>query len=104
MRCRWLALAAAPLLVAAGNPATETSHTVEDGETLNGIANRAGVPAAVIAAANGIPEPYEVKVGETLVIPRQRTHTVKSGETGYAIARRYAGSSTVAVAGNRYYK
>lgn len=80
---------AAPFLLAAYNPATETEHTVKEGETLSGIAERAGVPLAVIAAANGIPEPYNVLVGETLTIPRQRSHTVKEGETGFAIAIQY---------------
>ena len=83
-----LALLAAPLLLAAGDPRTETVHTVEDGETLNGIANRAGVEAAAIAAANGLVEPYDVQNGERLVIPRQRTHTVKAGDTLLGIARR----------------
>lgn len=56
-RFRPLALIlAAPLLLAASNPATENEHTVKEGETLSGIAESAGVPAAVIAAANGIPE------------------------------------------------
>ena len=84
----FLALAA-PFLLAAYNPATETEHTVKEGETLSGIAERAGVPQAVIAAANGIPEPYDVRVGEVLAIPRQRSHTVKSGETGFGIALKY---------------
>lgn len=89
-RFRPLALIlAAPLLLAASNPATENEHTVKEGETLSGIAESAGVPAAVIAAANGIPEPYQVQVGEQLVIPRQRNHTVKAGETGFAIALQY---------------
>ncbi|MHA6334633.1 peptidoglycan DD-metalloendopeptidase family protein [Qipengyuania sp. CAU 1752] len=79
----------APLLLAATNPATETEHVVTQGETLSGIAERAGVPAAVIAAANGIPEPHEVRVGEVLAIPRQRNHTVQAGETGFAIALKY---------------
>ncbi|WP_374408948.1 peptidoglycan DD-metalloendopeptidase family protein [Pelagerythrobacter sp.] len=83
-------LAALPLLIAATDPATETRHVVQDGETLNGIANRAQVPAGVIAAANGLVEPYDVQAGQTLTIPRQRHHTVKAGETGHAIARRYA--------------
>lgn len=76
-------------LVAAGNPATETEHKVEVGETLNGIANRAGVPKAVIAAANGLVAPYDVRVGQVLIIPRQRVHTVKKGETALGIAERY---------------
>ena len=56
-----LAISLAALLLGASpalaNPATETEHVVEEGETLGGIANRAGVPAAVIAAANGLVEP-----------------------------------------------
>ena len=80
---------AALLLLGAGNPATETEHVVTEGETLSGIATRARVPAAVIAAANGLAEPYDVRIGQKLVIPRQRTHTVKRGETGFAIALRY---------------
>lgn len=86
---RLVPLALWPLLIAAADPATEAEHVVQAGETLNGIANRAEVPAAVIAAANGLVEPYEVQAGQTLVIPRQRSHTVKPGETGHAIARRY---------------
>lgn len=82
-------LALAPLLIAAGDPATETEHVVKEGETLNGIANRARVPAAVIAAANGLAEPYAVKAGQRLAIPRQRIHLVEPGETGFAIAIRY---------------
>ena len=79
----------APLLVATANPATETEHVVGDGETLSGIANRAGVPATVIAAANGLTEPYDVQKGQKLVIPRQRSHVVKPGETGFAIGMEY---------------
>ncbi len=82
-------LAMAAVLVAAADPATETKHVVTAGETLSGIANRAGVPAAVIAAANGLAEPWSVRAGQKLVIPRQRSHTVRPGETGMAIARRY---------------
>ena len=84
---------------ALANPATETEHVVQDGETLGGIANRAGVPAAVIAAANGLVEPYDVRKGQKLAIPRQRVHTVKSGETLGGIAGRYrVPSQNIAVA------
>lgn len=92
-------LALAPLLIAAGDPATETEHVVKVGETLNGIANRARVPAAVIAAANGLAEPYAVQAGQRLAIPRQRIHLVEPGETGFAIAIRYGVSfENVAIA------
>ncbi|AKM06360.1 M23 family metallopeptidase [Pelagerythrobacter marensis] len=90
---------ALPLLIAAGDPATETEHVVAEGETLGGIANRAGVPASVIAAANGLREPYVVQQGQTLAIPRQRTYTVKPGDTGFAIAVRHGVPfATIAVA------
>ncbi len=84
-----LLAAAAPFLLAASDPATETEHKVQEGETLGGIANRANVPAGVIAAANGMVEPYSVRVGQVLQIPRQRTHVVKEGDTGFGIAQRY---------------
>jgi len=79
----------APLLLAAGDPATETAHIVAEGETLGGIANRAQVPAAVIAAANGLVEPYNVRIGQKLQIPRQRVHIVQDGDTGFSVAHKY---------------
>jgi murein DD-endopeptidase MepM/ murein hydrolase activator NlpD len=84
-----LLLAAVLLATGAADPRTATVHVVGDGETLTGIAERAEVPASVIAEANRLREPYDLRSGQKLVIPRQRTHTVGAGETGYAIARRY---------------
>lgn len=81
------ALAASPALAA--DPRTETEHVVTDGETLSGIADRAGVPLSVIAEANALREPYSVRRGQKLTIPRQRVHTVKAGETGFGIALKY---------------
>lgn len=81
------ALAASPAVAA--DPRTETKHVVGDNETLSGIAERAGVPLSVIAEANALREPYAVRKGQTLAIPRQRVHTVKAGETGFGIALRY---------------
>lgn len=80
---------AAVLLIAAGDPKTETEHVVEQGETLRGIANRADVPLVVIAEANGLAQPYAIRSGQKLAIPRQRLHVVKRGETGFGIAYRY---------------
>lgn len=87
-RCVLLVLLA-PLMLANTDPSSRMQHTVEEGETLGGIANRTGVSVGVIAAANGLREPYRVRVGQVLNIPRQRNHTVKSGETFFGIANRY---------------
>jgi len=68
----------------------ETEHVVTAGETLGGIANRAGVPASSIAEANRLEPPYVVKAGQKLLIPRQRRHRVGKDDTGFGIAYRYA--------------
>lgn len=85
------ALCTAPLLAqaAASDPRTETEHVVRPGETLGGIAKRAAVPRLLIIAANRLTQPYLVKAGQRLIIPRRRTHLVKPGETGFSIAMDY---------------
>jgi murein DD-endopeptidase MepM/ murein hydrolase activator NlpD len=85
-------IAAAPLLAQeakAPDPKTETTHVVKAGETLGGIAARAEVPRVLIIEANGLKEPYALRAGQKLVIPRRRSHTVKDGETGFSIALDY---------------
>ena len=93
-----LGLAAAPLL-AETDPKTATEYVVKPGETLGGIANRAAVPRVLIIEANGLKEPYTLRAGQKLVIPRRRTHTVKDGETSLGIALDYGVTwSTIAAA------
>lgn len=96
------ALSAAPLLAqaSASDPRTETEHVVRAGETLGGIANRAAVPRLLIIEANGLKEPYLVKTGQKLVIPRRRTHVVRAGETGFSIAMDYGVPWSVIAAAN----
>ena len=95
MRRALLLAAAVPLLAAAGkpqaqakapDPKTATSWTVQEGETLGGIARRVEVPRVLIIEANALAEPYHVRTGQVLVIPRRRSHVVKAGETGFSIA------------------
>ena len=71
------------------DPKTETSHVVQPGETLGGIAERAEVPRVLIIETNRLKLPYAVKAGQKLVIPHRRSHTVKDGETGFDIAMDY---------------
>ncbi len=92
-------MAAAPMLLGMSDPKTETVHVVKEGESLNGIANRAGLDKSIIAIANGLQEPYSVQKGQKLQIPRQRSHTVKSGEALSRIAERYnVPQSNIAIA------
>lgn len=66
-----------------------SSYTVQRGDTLSAIADRTGAGAEAIAAANALPLPYVVRVGQRLTIPGGRYHFVRSGQTGIAIARAY---------------
>jgi len=70
--------------------AMASSYVVQPGDTLGSIAIRAQIPRILIAEANGIADPYPVKVGQKLTLPRTRRHTVAEGETGFAIAYKYA--------------
>lgn len=95
-------LCTTPLLAqaTASDPRNETEHVVRPGETLGGIANRAAVPRLLIIEANGLKEPYLVKAGQKLVIPRRRPHVVKAGETGFSIAMDYGVPWSVIAAAN----
>lgn len=65
------------------------TYIVQPGDTLRGIANKTGAGSQVIAAANGLVDPYVIQPGQVLQIKGGRYHTVNSGETGIAIARAY---------------
>ncbi|MGF7154645.1 LysM peptidoglycan-binding domain-containing protein [Novosphingobium gossypii] len=76
--------ARAPIAASAAD--YETEHLVAPGETLGGIAARAKVARVLIAEANGLQPPYDVRVGQKLKIPRTGRHRVKAGETGFSIS------------------
>jgi murein DD-endopeptidase MepM/ murein hydrolase activator NlpD len=56
----------------------EAVHVVAAGETLNGIANRAGVSAEALAKANRLKAPYVVRLGQKLTIPRAKAAPAKT--------------------------
>lgn len=79
-----------PARSSSGSLAEASSYVVQPGDSLGSIALRAQIPRILIAEANGIADPYPVKVGQKLTLPRTRRHTVAAGETGFAIAYKYA--------------
>ncbi|MFQ5690081.1 MAG: LysM peptidoglycan-binding domain-containing protein [Gemmatimonadota bacterium] len=90
-------------------------HTVTRGQTLGLIARRYGTSVAALRAANGNLDPRRLQIGQRLVVPRSgrardrtfavagRDHSrpttpvtviVRRGDTLWAIARRYAVSTS----------
>lgn len=100
------ALAGAAPGIAEAAPDQESEYVVQSGETLNGIANRAGVSRDKIIKANGLEPPFVIRIGQKLKIPRGRAaaaaapasspispemeteHIVQAGETLGGIASR----------------
>ncbi len=77
--------------------ASNKTHKIKSGETLLGIAIKYDVSTKSLMQANNIADASKVRSGQVLKIPAQtqataskkRTHTVKSGDTYWAIARKY---------------
>lgn len=89
-----------PVVTPRAHSVAATSHIVQPGETLGGIAGRTGAGVAAIAAANHLAPPYVLRTGQRLVIPGGRYHQVAAGETGIAIARAYGVSWSQMVVAN----
>uniref|UniRef100_UPI000AF853DA LysM peptidoglycan-binding domain-containing protein n=1 Tax=Moraxella canis TaxID=90239 RepID=UPI000AF853DA len=69
--------------------ATE-NYTVKAGESLTILSNRFGVPISDLAAANGLASNANLRIGQTLKVPKlTTTYTVKAGDGLIALARRY---------------
>ncbi len=74
---------------------------VRKGDTVWGIARRAGVPVRTIISANGLQAPFTLRPGQGLRIPTARRHVVQRGDTIYGISRRYGIDMTSLVRLNR---
>lgn len=86
---------------------TPTTHVVQPGENLFRIGLRYGISWVQIAEANGLVNPNQIYVGQTLKIPVSApgptppfTHTVRAGENLFRISLQYGLSWTVVAAVN----
>jgi cell wall-associated NlpC family hydrolase len=91
-------------MVIAGAATAQSSYTVRQGDTIEGIARRLGIAQSAILAANPGVRPERMQIGQRLRLPAtearatspapsraaaQRWHTVRSGENDWTISRRY---------------
>ncbi|MCL4459981.1 MAG: LysM peptidoglycan-binding domain-containing protein [Chloroflexi bacterium] len=63
-----------PLTAAGPTPTVSAPlvHTVQEGETLRGIASQYGISPQAIIEANGLSDPDSLRVGQELIIPSRR--------------------------------
>jgi len=77
-------------------------HVVKKGDSLWQIANRYGVNYSDISNVNELPNPNQLIVGQSLVIPiPAKQHTVKSGESLWQIAQNYGVSPQAIIQANQ---
>jgi len=87
----------APVSAAPAELAYSTWHWVQPGETVFSIGRLYGVNPWTISAANGLPNPNRIYVGQRLYIPAGYNYPpscgsyywVKLGDTLYSIGRAY---------------
>jgi murein DD-endopeptidase MepM/ murein hydrolase activator NlpD len=81
---------------------TESGGTVEVGrhDTLDSISHDTGVLVAELARLNHLKKPYHIRKGAKLKLPARRYYVVKSGETIYALARKFGVESAELAAAN----
>jgi murein DD-endopeptidase MepM/ murein hydrolase activator NlpD len=93
-----IAASAAPVQAQASKPLPTTVHVVQRGETLLSIAQQYGTTVDAITHTNGITDPRNIYVGQSLTIPDGGVdagtmevvpYVVQAGDTVSSIARRY---------------
>lgn len=53
-------------------PGAVATYVTRDGDTVDGVASRFGVPRDIIIQRNGLKEPYRLRAGTSLVLPGAR--------------------------------
>lgn len=62
---------------------------VGKGDTVYALSRRHRVAVRAIIDANGLKPPYHLRIGQRIVLPRDRVHVVRPGETLYSLSRAY---------------
>lgn len=65
------------------------SIRAEAGDTVFALARKHDVPVRDLIEANGLAPPYQLRPGQTVLVPAAQTHLVQPGETLYGLSRRY---------------
>lgn len=66
-----------------------TAVRVGRGDTVYALSRRHKVAVRAIIDANGLKPPYHLRIGQRVVLPRDRVHVVRPGETLYSLSRAY---------------
>ncbi|HVA92312.1 MAG TPA: LysM peptidoglycan-binding domain-containing protein, partial [Chloroflexota bacterium] len=78
-------------------PSSQSTYTVQPGDTLSAVAGQFGVSLDAIAAANNLAAPYLIAAGQSLTIPAPSSAATASSATMYSVQ---AGDTLSAIAGN----
>jgi LysM repeat protein len=109
-----IAIAAVAVTASGGAAHADDQYTVRSGDTVSHIAARYGTTVTAVRSANGLGTSAFIREGQRLTIPTAGraatpapaaaattgTHTVASGETVSAIAKRYGTTVQAVVAAN----
>lgn len=70
---------------------TVIDYTVQTGDNLYSIGQKLGVPWQAIAIANGIEAPYQLYIGDRLLVPQTcfLHYTIRPGDSLYRIGEKY---------------
>jgi LysM repeat protein len=79
----------------------EITHTVKDGETFYGIANRYGLKSAELQALNPDLEPNSMGSGKKINVKIRAKHTIGPGDILKVVAAKYGISKEALMAANK---
>jgi len=78
-----------PLFNSYGYNYAPGSVVVQKGDTLYSLSRKYEVPLRSLIEENNLSAPYVLAVGQNLLLPQKRKHTVVKGDTLYGISKKY---------------